>query len=678
MARIDESAATPRTGEDMLDMFARLRRRSESAANRRLLEWLSNDALRDRLYAHLGAAHAPLAFQSSADTREWAYDPADPHYRQTVYLVADPAQVTEALQKSTDFSNSPFHALGGGNFMLGLDPAPPGQPDPHADQRAFAQAQLQLPEEQLLGLVTVAFQAGAVLALKQRKFDLAALASEVAVRYMGNMFGYSQGDQALLDLTMQKAYRGLCYQVMGRHFVSEPGILPEANANMGALLRRTAELIGLYQAEAENQYLAAHVCERCGRLGHLDGIGCAQADETRLLARELQELRKFTMPGTQKTTPLENFNPLLRVIAKRSGAAFSNTEAAVLVVGMIAGAIGNIQASICIAVRHFFQLADGQQLADVIKRAQKARQLSRGAAVDTDFAACVAEALRRNPPVAFLPRKTRVDVTLGGERIPKGSVLLLGIGGAARRPGDDGAYAVPPETEAKAAAAAGCPFHQAPPVVFGGGERDPAYPHACIGQHLAMPLIEYVVRQVMVLPGLAEACDPRTGTASGLRKLWGYGCESYPMEFRREEILVQSPLSVIMKIKSPTADHAEKLKLVIKYGAPSIEKKLKDARHVHFASFQFLENDTKLALFTVFDRDFDSYIAHFALEIGSLFDKIFEHIEGAPPLPVDEFPREFVDTIRRYNQAPAGGYFFSAYPTADAAQISAEHERAFP
>jgi hypothetical protein len=105
---------------------------------------------------------------------------------------------------------------------------------------------------------------------------------------------------------------------------------------------------------------------------------------------------------------------------------------------------------------------------------------------------------------------------------------------------------------------------------------------------------------------------------------------------------------------------------------------LKDARHVHFAFFQFLENDTKLALFTVFDRDFDSYIAHFALEIGPLFDKIFEHIVDAPPLPVDEFPREFVDTIRRYNQPPAGGYFFSAYPNADAAQLSAEHERVFP
>ncbi|MDB5851435.1 MAG: Cytochrome [Rhodoferax sp.] len=674
MNKFEALAVTPQPTEDMLAVFDQLRQRSEADANRRLLEWLSNDATRDQLYARLGAAHRPLQFQSPADTREWAYDSADPNYRQTVYLLAEKAQVAHALHASAEYSNSPFHALGGGNFMLGLDPAmPPRDDDPHAVQRAFAESQLKVDEAELLGLVTVAFQAGAVLGLKQRKFDLADIAAEVAVRYMGFMFGFAQSDHALIDQTMRKAYRGLCYQVMGRHFVSEPGTMPEANANMGALLRRAAELIGIYQAEAGNAHLAGVRCTRCGRLGHSDGIGCAQADETRLLAKELQELRTFAMPGKPQSTPLENFNPLLRRMALRTGATFTNTEAAVLVVGMIAGAIGNIQASICIAVRHFFQLADGKQLASVIELAQKARQTSRGAAADADFAPCVSEALRRNPPVAFLPRKTRVAMTVGGVDIPKDSVVLLGIGGATRRVGDDGGYGLPAPSSA-----AGCPFGHGPAAVFGGGDDGRIYPHACIGEQVSMPLVVHVVRQIMVLPGLAEACDLRTGRASGLRKLWGYGCESYPMEFRREDLLVQSPLSVIMKIKSPTAEHAEKLKLVIRWGAPSIEKKLKDARHVHFASFQFLENDTKLALFTVFDRDFDSYIAHFALEIGPLFDKIFEHIVDAPPLPVDEFPREFVDTIRRYNVPPAAGYFFSAYPNADAAQLGAEHEKAFP
>ena len=109
------------------------------------------------------------------------------------------------------------------------------------------------------------------------------------------------------------------------------------------------------------------------------------------------------------------------------------------------------------------------------------------------------------------------------------------------------------------------------------------------------------------------------------------------------------------------SEHAEKLKQVIKYGAPRIELKLRESEHVHFAQFLFIENDTKLALFTVYDRDFDSYIEHFALKVGPLFDRIFEHIEDAPPMPVNEFPKEFVDTIRRYNAPSGGDYFFSAY-----------------
>ena len=57
--------------------------------------------------------------------------------------------------------------------------------------------------------------------------------------------------------------------------------------------------------------------------------------------------------------------------------------------------------------------------------------------------------------------------------------------------------------------------------------------------------------------------------------------------------------------------HAETLKAVIRYGAPLIEQALAKARHVHFAWFVFLEQDTKLALCTVYDGDFDAYIEEF-------------------------------------------------------------------
>jgi hypothetical protein len=185
----------------------------------------------------------------------------------------------------------------------------------------------------------------------------------------------------------------------------------------------------------------------------------------------------------------------------------------------------------------------------------------------------------------------------------------------------------------------------------------------------------HFVRQLLLQPGLTESLDPVTGSALPFEKDWGIIARSYPFEYRREKRLLQSPLIVVMKVRQPLFDHAEALKKVIKYGAPRIEKKLAESAHVHFAQFLFIENDSKLVLFTIYDRDFDSYIEHFADEIGPLFDRIFEHIEDAPPMPVDKFPKEFVDTIRRYNARPAADYFFSAYPSADVAMITKEFNK---
>jgi hypothetical protein len=211
------------------------------------------------------------------------------------------------------------------------------------------------------------------------------------------------------------------------------------------------------------------------------------------------------------------------------------------------------------------------------------------------------------------------------------------------------------------------------PLIFGGLDGTSEYLHQCVGRHLAMPVIEHIVRGVLMLDGLGETFDPRTGKLRRLEKLWGVNCREYPLQFNRTDVLTQFPLIVIMKVKTPVAVHAEALKVIIKYGAPKIEKKLRDAAHVHFAWFLFLENDTKLMLATIYDRDFDSYIEYFASEIGPTFDLVFQHIEDPPPMPVKEFPKEFVDMIRHYNSRTVGGYFFSAYPKANVSMIIQHH-----
>jgi hypothetical protein len=189
---------------------------------------------------------------------------------------------------------------------------------------------------------------------------------------------------------------------------------------------------------------------------------------------------------------------------------------------------------------------------------------------------------------------------------------------------------------------------------------------------LAWPLIVETVRYVMRLPGLAERLDPLDATPIGLERRWGFACERYPLTHRRDRRVAQGSLNVAMKIKAPVKENADRLRVVISSGAPRIDELLREARHVHFAWFEFVEHDSVLVLHTVYDGDFAAYIQHFALRAGDLFDKLFECIEDPPPMPVAKFPDEFVAHIQRYNRPPAMGYFFSAYPRTETARIMRE------
>lgn len=611
----------------MLTDFDAADRASRFAANRLLFAWLSDDTKRAELYDELRRGSGVLGFQSRADTKVHSWHDPDPKFQQDVYLLAKRGEILDAL-KGNGYSNAPYQMLGSGTFMLGLDA------QQAKIQRDFAAAYMDPRnprfEEHVRILASIAFLAGAVLPLKLRNFDLAELAEQVAVRFTGFLFGFEQGDQYLIERTMRKAYHGLNFVILGRHFVSEPGLIDSASRDMGELLIRVAALIDLYG-------------ERVGR---------DQEELYERIQHEQEDLHAFVEKNGHK--PLADFKPILQRIGEREGKdagtrTCSTSELAVIVVGLMAGMIGNIQASVCTTINELF---DPRDKAGVL---EKARELARESALNDrhyknpvpELVRWTWEALRLNPPAAFLPRLTTAEQ----KPTPNGKVVILAMGSATRELGGDkfrpGAPAQPDD------------------LIFGDGGA-----HSCVGRYLAMPLVNLIVRNVLALPGLEQRLDPRTGEPFRLEKNWGFYCTRYPMEYERYELLKQSPLIVIMQVKKPVAVHAEALKRVIRYGAPRIEKKLRDSGHVHFASFVFMEGDSKLALYTVYDRDFDAYIEYFALKIGPLFDKIFEHIEDAPPLPVDKFPKEFVDTIRRYNNRPAGDYFFSAYPAADVSMIT--------
>ena len=592
--------------------------------NHRLFSLLCDDTQRAALYQELLRRPQVLPFTSRADTKFRATDAGNSQYHQTVYLLTQRAHIERALTDSAFFSNAPYLALGSGTFMLGLDKDQPSPAtDAHLAQRKLAMQAFKYDPATIAVLSVVAHKATSTLPLKSRYFDLATLAEQAALRFVGFLFGFAQADIALLERTTRMAYAGMGYQMFARHFVTSPGTLLDASTGMGALLVRVAQLIDQYQTP----------------------ISRVDSDEAKTIAAELAELQAFH-------PALAQFQPVLPSLAKIAG-AYSGTELAAIVVGAIAGIIGNVQASVSIAIRQFFQL---NLLPQAVVAAHRAADEPTNPAAVGALQGMVMEALRLQPPAPFLPRKLLQANPFGdapGLAMPKDAIVILAIGAATRQHGDAQLHRFRPGTM------------DYDPLVFGGPpDIQPAtrYLHQCLGQHLAFPLVRYVVQEVLRLPGLDQVLDSRTADPKPLVKRWGFNCESYPLQYTVDQALIQQTLNVVMPIKTPLSEHAEMVKKIIAYGAPRIERRLDQSRHVHFAWFNLQNNDSELALHTVFDGDFDAYIEHFALHVGPLFDQLLEHIQNAPPLPVAEFPKEFVDTIRRYNQAPVGGYFYSAYP----------------
>lgn len=618
-------------------------------ANRVLLNWLADDSDRAALYQYLRETEknpVGLEFQSCADAK--ANADASSVFHQNVWLLTSRDLVSRALTEDTLFSNEPYQALGSGTFMLGLD----GKP--HSVQRSFAHAVIK-PCGVLDLLANLAFRAAATGPLKQRQFDLCYLAEQAALRLAGYLFGIPNGDHPLMEAAMRAAYQGLNYQIIGRHFVlADAEDATKGKIAAAKFTARLAVIISGYQDAALPADDAANGSPR------------AQTPEEHLkrLPDDLREVKTdfvtlSVLPGMER---LKDFKPVCELLAEGAG-HYSGTELAILVAGMMAGTIGNIQASVSIAVNQFFQ--EQALLETATRHAREAvAQLRLPPEEQTALQPLehlVMKALRLNPPAAFLPRKMLNDETItlpNNTRVTlhKDQIVMLAIGAATQEFDKHCNSTSNPETAL------------ADPLILGGAP-DSSYIHNCIGDHIAKPVITRFVRDVLNLPGLDRTRDLKTGEPYLLQKTWGIMCAKFPMQYSRDRRLIQQPLNIIMPVKTPVPEHAELLKKIIAVGAPRIEYSLDRANHVHFAWFVLLENDTKLALFTTYDGDFDAYIEHFALQVGPLFDKVFEHIQHAPQRPVKEHPKEFVDTIRRFNVAPVAGYFYSAYPRATVAAI---------
>jgi hypothetical protein len=91
-----------------------------------------------------------------------------------------------------------------------------------------------------------------------------------------------------------------------------------------------------------------------------------------------------------------------------------------------------------------------------------------------------------------------------------------------------------------------------------------------------------------------------------------------------------------------------------------VEHLLNKVGTIHFARFVFLDNNTKLALITTYDGGFEDYINTYIELAGPLFDRMLEHMKDAPPLPVRQYRKEFIDYVRSVD-VTAAAPFYSAY-----------------
>ena len=92
-----------------------------------------------------------------------------------------------------------------------------------------------------------------------------------------------------------------------------------------------------------------------------------------------------------------------------------------------------------------------------------------------------------------------------------------------------------------------------------------------------------------------------------------------------------------------------------------VDAALEALANVHFAQFVFLDNDTRLAVLTIFDGPFDEYIQSFVERIGLGFNLILDHIDGGDAVvPVQLHKDAFLAFIHAHHREGLG--VFSAYP----------------
>jgi hypothetical protein len=137
---------------------------------------------------------------------------------------------------------------------------------------------------------------------------------------------------------------------------------------------------------------------------------------------------------------------------------------------------------------------------------------------------------------------------------------------------------------------------------------------------------------------------------------------------------VQHGLNLYLPLKNPLQMRA--LGAAIQaVKEPHVFPALASLHYVHFARFVPAPDGSALWVITTYDGPLAPYLMDFVDALGDVFTELFQFIEGAPPLPVKKYAREFVEYVSAHN-VTAGGDVWSAYPDMTVIDIQRQGARA--
>ena len=110
---------------------------------------------------------------------------------------------------------------------------------------------------------------------------------------------------------------------------------------------------------------------------------------------------------------------------------------------------------------------------------------------------------------------------------------------------------------------------------------------------------------------------------------------------------IQVTMNLIMPLADPSPIGKAQLVQGLAAAVHDVTAGLDNTQIVHHGRFVLVGDS--LCMFSVYDGDFSSYIHDFIYNIGAAFDAILSFVEDPPPLPVEDFPDDFVEWVRAHD-----------------------------